>query len=278
MIDKREVQLAQGTIRYRDQGEGPPIVFVHGYLVDGRLWDSTAVELAGRGFRCITPDWPLGAQQSPMDPHADLSPPGIATIISDFLAALDLEAVTIVGSDSGGAMSQVLVTTRPERIARLVLTNCDSHENFPPGIFKLLPPIAKLPGAAQLLALPLRVGVVGRLAFAPFSKTTIPAETIASWLAPSAADPAIRRDLQKVTVGMQKRYTLAAAERLRGSRLPILLAWAPGDRFFPIRYAERLQAESGNARLVRIADAKTFVSLDQPVRLAAEISQFAETA
>jgi pimeloyl-ACP methyl ester carboxylesterase len=86
------------------------------------------------------------------------------------------------------------------------------------------------------------------------------------------------RDAAKVTAGMNKRHTLAAAEKLRSSQLPILLAWAPGDKYFPISYAERLAGEAGNAKLVRIADAKTFVSLDQPQRLAEEITEFAASS
>src|ERR1700750_885128 len=132
--ERKEIQLPAGEIRYREAGEGKPIVFVHGYLVDGRLWDGVVDRLSDR-FRCLAPDWPIGAQQVPMNPDADLSPPGIARLIADFLAALDLEDVTIVGNDSGGAMSQVLVTTHPERIARLAPTNCDNHQNLPPGIF-----------------------------------------------------------------------------------------------------------------------------------------------
>jgi pimeloyl-ACP methyl ester carboxylesterase len=84
----------------------------------------------------------------------------------------------------------------------------------------------------------------------------------------------VRRDLKKVTVGMDKRHTLEAAEKLRGSQLPILLAWARGDKYFPISYAERLAGEAGNARIVEIADAKTFVPLDQPQRLSEEIAEF----
>ena len=71
---------------------------------------------------------------------------------------------------------------------------------------------------------------------------------------------------------MNKRYTLEAAEKLRGSELPILLAWAPGDRFFPLKFAERLAGEARNARIVEIPDAGTFVPLDQPQRLADEIA------
>ena len=274
MTNLPEIQLPQGTIRYREAGSGPPIVFVHGYLVGGRLWDGVVEALADR-YRCIAPEWPMGSHPVAMTPDADLTPPGIATIIEDFLAALGLEDVTLVGNDSGGAMCQVLVARRPARVGRLVLTNCDTHENFPPGIFKALPPLAKVPGSLPLLALPLRSSVVGRLAFRPFAKTKPPAGLIESWMRPATRDRAILRDLGKVTRGMDKRHTLAAAERLRGSGFPLLLAWAPGDRFFPIRYAERLAAEVGGAKLREIPDSAAFVPIDQPRRLAAEIADFA---
>lgn len=274
---RKELQLPQGTVRYREAGEGKPIVFVHGYLVDGRLWDGVVDRLSDR-FRCIAPDWPIGAHQVAMDPDADLSPPGIARLIADFLAKLELEDATIVGNDSGGAMSQVLVSSHPDRIGRLVLTNCDTHENFPPGMFKAMPPIAKLPGGMPLLAAPFRIEAVARRAFKPFAKTKIADDLVASWMKPAKTDSGVMRDAAKVTAGMNKRHTLAAAEKLRGSALPILLAWAPGDKYFPISYAERLAGEAGNAKLVRIDGAKTFVALDQPGRLAEEIAEFATSS
>jgi pimeloyl-ACP methyl ester carboxylesterase len=249
---RHEIDLPTGRIRYREAGAGKPVVFVHGYLVDGRLWDGVVDRLADR-CRCIAPDWPIGAQQIAMKPDADLTPYGIAATINSFLEALDLEDVTIVGNDSGGAMSQVLVTRHPQRVGRLVLTNCDTHENFPPGIFKTMPPIAKLP-----------------------TRTKIPDELVASWMQPGLNDPAVKHDVKKVTVGMNKRYTLEAAEKLRSSDLPILLTWAPGDKLFPISYAERLAKETPNARIVEIPDANTFVPLDQPQRLADEIATFVE--
>jgi pimeloyl-ACP methyl ester carboxylesterase len=271
----KETQLSAGAIRYREAGAGKPIVFVHGFLVDGRLWDGVVDALADR-FRCIAPDWPLGAHQVALDPAADLSPPGVAKLIADFLEKLDLEDVTIVGNDSGGALSQVLATTHPQRIGRLVLTNCDTHENFPPGIFKAMPPLAKLPGGMQVMALPFRSPPMARRAFAPFARTKIPDALVASWMRPSASDRGVMRDTRKFTAGMHRRYTLAAADKLRTSNLPLLLLWAPGDKFFPIKYAERLQREVPGAQLVQIQDAKTFVALDQPERLAEEINRFLE--
>ncbi len=274
---RKEIQLPQGPIRYREAGEGRPVVFVHGYLVDGRLWDGVVDRLSDR-FRCIAPDWPIAAHRAAMNPDTDLSPPGIARLIAGFLAKLELEDVTIVGNDSGGAMSQVLVTTYPDRVGRLVLTNCDTHENFPPGMFKWMPPIAKLPGGMFALSAPFRIEALARRAFAPFAKTKIPDELVASWMEPAKTDSEILRDAGKVTAGMNKRHTLAAAEKLRGSQLPIRLLWAPGDKYFPISYAERLASAAGNAELVRIEDAKTFVPLDQPQRVADEIAQFAASS
>jgi len=273
--ERKEIDLPAGRIRYREAGAGKPVVFVHGYLVDGRLWGGVVDRLGDR-CRCIAPDWPIGAQQIAMKPDADLSPYGIAATINSFLEVLDLEDVTIVGNDSGGAMSQVLVTRHPQRIGRLVLTNCDTHENFPPGIFKTMPPIAKLPGGMALLAAPFRIPALARAAFKPFTRTKIPDELVASWMQPGLNDPAVKHDVKKVTVGMNKRYTLEAAEKLRSSELPILLTWAPGDKLFPISYAERLAKDTPNARIVEIPNANTFVPLDQPQRLADEIATFVE--
>lgn len=270
---RHEIELPAGRIRYREAGEGKPVVFVHGFLVDGRLWDGVVDALADR-YRCIAPDWPIGAQQIAMNPNADLSPYGIAAIIDSFLAALELDDVTVVGNDSGGAMSQVLATRHPQRIGRLVLTNCDTHKNFPPGIFKTMPPIAKLPGGMTLLAAPFRIPALARAAFKPFARTKIPDELIASWMAPALHDPGVKHDAKKVTAGMNKRYTLEAAEKLRASQLPLLLTWAPGDKLFPISYAQRLEQEVPNAKLVEIPDANTFVPLDQPQRLADEVAAF----
>src|SRR6201994_1271246 len=206
---RHEIELPAGRIRYREAGEGKPVVFVHGFLVDGRLWDGVVDRLSDR-CRCIAPDWPIAAHQVAMNPDADLSPPGIAALIASFLEALELEDVTIVGNDSGGAMSQVLVTRHPARIGRLVLTNCDTHDNFPPGIFKALPPLAKLPGSVTMMAQPLRIPAVVRTAFRPFAKSTPPAGLLESWARPGITDKAVRHDLAKVTRGMNKRHTLDA--------------------------------------------------------------------
>jgi pimeloyl-ACP methyl ester carboxylesterase len=271
---RHEIDLPAGRIRYRVAGEGSPVVFVHGYLVDGRLWDGVVDRLSA-SHRCFAPDWPTGAQQIPMRPDADLTPYGFADLISSFLEALELNDVTIVGNDSGGALSQVLVTRRPERIGRLVLTNCDTYENFPPGIFKALPKVAALPGGMTMVSAPFRIAPLARAAFRPFTREPLPADLIESWMRPGLDNPGVRDDVRKFTIGMDKRYTLEAAEKLREVDLPILLAWSPDDWLFPIKGAKRLAGDARDAKIVEIPGAKTFVPVDEPQKVADEIAAFA---
>src|SRR3954469_1635439 len=124
-----EVALPQGTINYRESGEGPPIVFAHGLLVDGRLWRKVTPLLEDR-FRCIVPDLPLGSHRISMSPDAELSPPDLARIIAGFLEALDLEDVVLVANDTGGAISQITAANHPERIGRIGVANRDAVVEF----------------------------------------------------------------------------------------------------------------------------------------------------
>jgi pimeloyl-ACP methyl ester carboxylesterase len=269
------VELEQGRIHYAEAGSGEPIVIVHGYGVNGSLWAATATRLA-KSHRCIVPDLPFGSHREPMRPDADLSPSGAAEILAELLARLELDGVTIVANDSGGAVSQILVTERPQRVARLVLTNSDCLEVFPPGSFKLLVAALKVPGFMTVLANALRLEINQRspLAYGALSRRRIPTEMLAGWVRPPIANRGVRRDNRKFGSGMDARYTLAAAERLPALEIPTLLAWGEGDRFFKIELAERLAALIPDSRLVRFTESLTFVPLDEPERLADEVEAF----
>jgi pimeloyl-ACP methyl ester carboxylesterase len=270
-----EAKVSGGTINYRDEGTGDPIVFVHGLLVNGRLWDGV-VERLRKDFRCIVPDLPLGSHLIPMDPDADLSPPAVAGMIAEFLEQLDLDRVTVVGNDTGGALSQILVTTRPERVGRLVLTNCDAFDNFPPKLFAFLGLAARVPGGLAAIAQPLRFKPLRRtpLAYGVLTKSKIDHDLLEDWVRPGLSDSAIRRDTRKVIRGIDPQQTVEASRKLQDFSAPTLFAWAPEDRWFPVEHAERLAASMPDARIERIADSKTFVPVDQPERLAEAIAAF----
>src|SRR5947209_5606839 len=157
-----QIELSQGTIHYRDEGSGPPIVLVHGLLVNGRVWERL-VPLLSQSARCIVPDLPLGSHATPMSDAPTLSPPDLAALIAELMTRLELDQVTLVGNDTGGALCQLVVTGHPEHIGRLVLTNCDAFENFPPKPFKgLVTFLARVPGALTALAAGGRFAAVRR--------------------------------------------------------------------------------------------------------------------
>jgi pimeloyl-ACP methyl ester carboxylesterase len=273
----KDIELSAGTIRYRDSGSGPTIVFVHGALVDGALWRKVVPLLQDR-YRCIVPDLPLGSHTIPMKPSADLTPPGLARLIGEFLEKLDLRDVTLVANDTGGALTQILLASgKTDRIGRVVLTPCDAFDNFLPQMFRPLQLLARVPGAVYPIAQSLRVPALRRLpfAFGWLTKRRIPNEVTAAWVRPGQTDKGIRRDIARFLAAIDKRYTLEAAEKLSGFDRPVLIAWAPEDRFFPREHADRLAEILPDARIEEVPDSYTFVSEDQPELVARLVGDFA---
>src|SRR4051812_24990138 len=181
-----QVDLDAGTIRYRDSGSGPTIVFAHGLLVDGP-WCRKVTPLLEGDFRCVVPDLPLGSHREPMRADADLTPPGVARIVADFMDKVGLEDVTMVGNDTGGAISQLVAANHPARLGRLVLTPCDAYENFLPPFFRPLQYAAKVPGLLTALIQPIRIRAMqrGPLGFGLLmSPDAIDPDVLDSWVRP----------------------------------------------------------------------------------------------
>lgn len=256
-------------MQYRDVGSGPCILLIHGLFVDSRVWDWLVPLLAPRA-RCVMPDLPLGAHRTPMNPDADLSPPGLARLIAELIRELRLRDVTVLGNDTGGALCQVLCANHPELVGRLVLTNCDAFERFPPAAFQ---PVyragPRIPGSMAAVDLLLRVRPLRHAALAavPVTMRPLPDALLASWFE-ALHDRRIRADLRAVLAGISPEHTLSAAERLKTFERPALIAWGTCDRFFPLSDARRLAATLPHARLETIDDARTYVQVDQPQRLA----------
>jgi len=271
------VDLSAGRIRYRDVGEGPPIVFVHGLLVDGRLWRKVTPALEGE-FRCIVPDLPLGSHTIPMRDGADVTPPGLARMITELIEKLDLQDVTLVGNDTGGALTQIAVTENADRIARVVLTPCDAFDNFLPPMFKGMEYLAKVPPLLTAFVQPLRLRPLRRLpiAFGWLTKRPVSDPDVEdSWVHAFFSNGGVRRDVARILRSIDSRYTVEAAEKLRSFDRPVLLAWATEDKVFPVEHAHRLAELIPDARVEEIADSYSFVPEDQPERLAELIREFA---
>lgn len=270
--ESREVRLPSGRLRFHDRGAGPVIVFAHGYLVNANLFRRVVPLLAAR-FRCITPDLPLGAHTVPVDRDADLTPPGVARLLADLLAELDLREVTLFGNDSGGAYSQLAAVAHPERIGGLVLSSCETPEDtWPPspGGFGLLKATAAHPVTYRALYQVLRLERTWRWrnTYGWMAKYPIEARVMNSYVRPVLERADIRHDGRKAIGSVSARYTRDAARRLvRDFGEPVHFVWAAEDHVFPLAHATRYARELG-ADLHTVEDAYTYVTEDQPEAVA----------
>ena len=276
-ILEQSIDLPAGTVHYRHAGPegGRPVVFVHGFLVDGTVFGGVPKKVARRGFRTYSPTWPLGSHRTPMNPDADLSPRGVAKVVVSFLEALDLRDVVLVGNDTGGAICQFVLDEDPSRIGALVLTNCDAFDQFPPFPFNLMFRLSRhrILNNAVMQGLRLRAVRNGALGFGGLVERRLTDETI-PWSMPYLQQVGVRRDVANFARGWRRDALAEVQDAIARFDRPVLLTWGQRDRFFTPELGRRLAAAFPHARLVEIPDGRTFVSLDQPDAVANEITSF----
>ncbi|HEX4658229.1 MAG TPA: alpha/beta hydrolase [Streptosporangiaceae bacterium] len=273
----REIELSAGTIEYEDTGDGPALVLLHGLMMDASLWDHAIADLSA-DHRCVAPTLPLGAHRHAMRGDADLSLPGIARLVAEFLDRLDLHDVTLVGNDTGGALVQLLMCDGGEGVGRVVLASCDAFDNFPPGLTgKTLVTAGKLPPAMfGLFMQQMRLRMVRRLPIAFGWLTKRGDAATARWMKPVMRQPEIRRDIVRTlrAAAADTQFLVRAAEALPGFKEPALLVWASEDRVMPPEHGRRLAELLPQGQLAEVEDSYTLIPLDQPARLAQLIREF----
>jgi pimeloyl-ACP methyl ester carboxylesterase len=262
------IDLSHGRLHYRlagpDDSAAPPVVFIHGLLVNAELWTATMDALATRGVRSYALDLPLGSHPIALRPDADLTPRGVAGMIIAFLDELDLTDVTLVGNDTGTALCQFVIDVDDTRIGRLVLTDGDAFDQFPPASLAPVFTIGRRPAGIHALMTILRpTWLRQRVQGQNVSKPLDPAMT-RRWIAPALGDRGLRRDTAEFLCGVDSAELLELATRLPRFTKPVLLLWGDADRFFPIDLAHRLRAAFPSAELIEIPCGRTFVPLDEP--------------
>ncbi len=258
---RKKVDTASGRIAYVEQGSGPVALFVHGVLLNGHLWRH---QLAGLSDirRCIAPDL-LAHGHTQIDAGQDVSVTANAHMLAQFLDALGIDRVDLVGNDSGGGICQIFAALYPSRLRSLVLSNCDAHDNWPPDAFKPFVEMVAAGGLADTLKAMLDDKAVYRseqaLGPAYEHPERVSDDTIETYLRPFLAPAQRTRDLERFVNAFDCRHTLAIEDKLRQVQAPTFIAWGTDDIYFPVEWSHWLaQAIPGTKRRVEFEGARIF--------------------
>lgn len=272
----RTIELPAGTIEYTETGSGPPVVFLHGLLMDHTLWDRCLPRLPS-GFRYIRPVLPLGAHRVPMRPDADLTLDGQVRLVADFLDALDVRDVTLVHADWGGAL---FLTARglDQRVARQIVLPCEAFGNFPPGLPGKMSVVAtRVPGGIAFACRQLRIGWLRRtpLLFGRMARRPLADDLVRGWTEPALRDPGIRRDLAAYArTRFDKNALVRDTEAVRGFGGEALVLWSPDNKVMPPAHGPRLAGLFPRGRYAEIPGAYVLSMLDEPEAVARHIGAF----
>ncbi len=275
------LQTRLGPLAWRSSGQGPTLVFFAGALANHDLWRDVVGALEDH-YRCITIDLPLGAHRWPLPAGADRSATSLARLLLDCLELLDLEDVTVIANDTaGGLLLLSLATGHPAlgRVGRLVLTNCESYDQFPPDALKKAAAVCRrFPRFARaLIRLQLRSSVSRRKIASTVAASVLDHERAESFFGPARREQRVADDLVAAMAGLRPQLLIDAAKAIPRFDRPVLLIWGESCDFFPITDAQRLAAEFPSATLVPVLGAKTWVPIDDSVAVTNAIADFVPT-
>jgi pimeloyl-ACP methyl ester carboxylesterase len=285
-MESNRLETRLGPLAWQSSGRGPALVFFAGALANHDLWRDVIAALEDR-YRCITVDLPLGAHPWPLSPGADRSATSLARLLLDCLELLDVDDATVIANDTaGGLVLLSLASDHPAlgRVSRLVLTNCENYDQFPPGKLKkavamcrTTPWLARVVFRAQTW-LAQRSPAVRRRGIATVAASRLDDERIESFSGPARRDHRISADLVAALAGERPRLLIEAAEAIPRFDRPVLVIWGDACDFFPIAQARRLASDFPRATLVPVPGAKTWVPVDNPAAVAGAIVSFVPAA
>jgi pimeloyl-ACP methyl ester carboxylesterase len=236
------VETPSGRIAYVSAGSGPVVLFVHGVLMNKHLWRHQMAGLLDIR-RCLAVDL-LAHGGTEIAADQDVSVTANARMLKEVLDALKIDQVDLVGNDSGGGISQIFAALNPERVRSLTLTDCDTHDNWPPTAFQPFVEMVNAGGLRDTLNAMLGDKKVyrspGALGPAYERPDVVTDGDIEAYLRPFVITEQRTHDLQRFVLAFDSQHTLRIEPQLRQLKAPTLIVWGTDDVYFPVKWAHWL--------------------------------------
>jgi pimeloyl-ACP methyl ester carboxylesterase len=268
--------VGAASVHWRRDGQGPAVVFLHGFPLSGRTWDGVVARLRDR-FTCWALDL-VGLGQSHSTAAADYSSPGQGRAFRDTLARLGVESYALIGNDTGGWIARELALLDGARVSRLVLTNTEIPGHRPPWI-PLYQSLAHVPGYGAVMQQVLRWRAFRRspMAFGGCFHDLghLDGEFHRRYVEPlitsSARIDGVMQFLREMKFSRLDEFASLHA-RLT---MPTLFVWGANDPTFPEQRAREMVGQFPDvAGFHSVRDAKLFVYEERPEEVAALIGGF----
>jgi pimeloyl-ACP methyl ester carboxylesterase len=283
---KRFVTVGSARVAYFEEGEGEPLLLLHGCPFSSFIWRRVIPLLSPR-HRCLAPDLlGLGDTETPFD--ADWSLRAQAAMILGFLDAMRIERVDVVGHDHGGAVAQLLAAEHPDLVHRLVIANAEAYDNWPSADELPFVRVTQIPllGDLVLLAWSRRALFRWTLidARAVNDARVLTRELLDGYIRANLGDRHRRAKSRRFLAGQldpaNNRVTLELLEGLRRFDHPTLLVWAEDDPHFGLEWGRRLSEDiPGAVRLEVLPESGHLLMEERPERFAQLVGGFlAESA
>lgn len=268
---RRYAEVEGIRMSWLEEGEGQPVILLHGIPTSPELWRYVIPRL--KGVRVLAWEMVGYGQSIEEGRDRDLSIARQADYLAAWMRQLGIGKAIVGGHDLGGGVAQILTVRHPDLCKALFLTNSVGYDNWPiPSVMALrasgalmrwLPdPLLKL----LLMNLFYRGHDDGDAAWAAF-------HVHADHYLGSGGAAALIRQIK----WLDARDTLAVAGRLPSLSIPARIVWGEADRFLKIEYGERF-ARDLRAPLRRIEGGKHFTPEDHPGLVAEGIMKLAQAA
>jgi pimeloyl-ACP methyl ester carboxylesterase len=261
-----------GRLAYVERGSGPAAVFLHGAPLNGFQWRG-ALERLSSVRRCIAPD-AMGLGYGEIPAGQDLTPESQVEALVALLDALKVDAVDIVGSDSGGATAQLFVAKHPKRVRTLLLTNCDVHVDSPPAVLAPIVEGARKGTVVDEIIVPWladKTKARAGLGAAYTNPASLTDESIEVYLRPPTSSAIRKAQFHAYHVALGRNALLPVVPLLQKSQVPVAVVWGTGDDIFKLSDADALATLFPRFRGTRKVDgAKLFWPEEYPDIVAEE--------
>ena len=263
------IDLPTARIAYRSVGNGPDLVFVHGWPVDSETYRYLIPALS-KQFTCHLFDLP-GAGKTIWNEQTDISLSGHCETLQQVVDHLNLSAYALFAQDSGGVFARHLAAIRPDHVRGMVLCNTDIPKIYASSL-KMLITSAKIPGYSKLMPALLRYkafrlsGLFGQTMFYDLDK--FEADFGDRYIQPLYENPAVFAGQMALIRNWEWSFLDGLTQIHRQISAPVQLIWGREDVIFPLKHAQKMVDElGGQTELHVINNSRLYVHEEQPAQV-----------